>query len=79
MQIDCNYGRFEKQVNQNSFLNIYTFNIKKKLQMISFIEGSFDHGTNTEYRYMYYKREFISNYPSEHQMRHLRKNLQNKP
>ena len=46
--------------------------------MISFIEESFNHGTNTEYRYTCYKREIISNYPSERQMWHLRKNLQNK-
>ena len=46
--------------------------------MISFIEERFNHGINTEYRYTCYKWEFISNYPSERQMWHLRKNLQNK-
>ena len=39
-----------KKVYQNSFLNVYTFNIKKKLQMISFLEESFNHEKNAEYR-----------------------------
>ena len=39
-----------KKVYQNSFLNVYTFNIKKKLQMISFLEESFNYEINAEYR-----------------------------
>ena len=39
---------------QNFFLNVHTLNITNKLQMISFIEESFNHGTNAEYSYTCY-------------------------
>ena len=43
-----------KNAYQNFFLNVYTLNITKKLQMISIIEESFNHGTNAEYSYTCY-------------------------
>ena len=43
-------GWNERQVYQNYFLNAYTFNIQKKLRIISFFKESFNYDTNAEYR-----------------------------
>ena len=43
-----------KNTYQNFFLNVYALNITKKLQMMSFIEESFNHKTNAEYSYTCY-------------------------